>query len=69
MSKNALQGLFPPEIKMYEGPKLKMAIIGSGLTRLSTAVELFDQGHKKKIESMVEDVDENMVEEDDEKIM
>ena len=35
--------LFPPEPEHYRGPKLKVAIIGAGM---STAVELLDQGHE-----------------------
>lgn len=42
----APKGLFPPEPERYRGPKLKVAIIGSGLAGMSTAVELLDQGHE-----------------------
>jgi len=49
MSSKAPKGLFPPEPEKYEGPKLKVAIIGSGLAGLSTAVELLDQGHEVDI--------------------
>ncbi|CAN6197233.1 unnamed protein product [Urochloa humidicola] len=46
MGVNAPKGLFPPEPEHYRGPKLKVAIIGSGLAGMSTAVELLDQGHE-----------------------
>lgn len=49
MSVNAPKGLFPPEPEHYRGPKLKVAIIGSGLAGMSTAVELLDQGHEVDI--------------------
>lgn len=49
MSRKAPKGLFPPEPDKYEGSKLKVAIIGSGLAGLSTAVELLDQGHEVDI--------------------
>lgn len=49
MSKKAPKGLFPSEPQKYEGPKLKVAIIGSGLAGMSTAVELLDQGHEVDI--------------------
>nr|QMU23692.1 zeta-carotene desaturase [Eleocharis dulcis] len=49
MSVNATNGLFPPEPEHYRGPKLKVAIIGSGLAGMSTAVELLDQGHEVDI--------------------
>ncbi|XP_043815084.1 zeta-carotene desaturase, chloroplastic/chromoplastic isoform X2 [Manihot esculenta] len=49
MSVNAPKGLFPPEPERYRGPKLKVAIIGSGLAGMSTAVELLDQGHEVDI--------------------
>ncbi|KAH9302426.1 hypothetical protein KI387_014009, partial [Taxus chinensis] len=49
MSKKAPKGLFPPEPEKYIGPKLKVAIIGSGLAGMSTAVELLDQGHEVDI--------------------
>ncbi|KAF3329542.1 Zeta-carotene desaturase [Carex littledalei] len=49
MSINAPKGLFPPEPENYRGPKLKVAIIGSGLAGMSTAVELLDQGHEVDI--------------------
>ncbi|XP_021773115.1 zeta-carotene desaturase, chloroplastic/chromoplastic-like [Chenopodium quinoa] len=49
MSTNAPKGLFPPEPERYKGPKLKVAIIGSGLAGMSTAVELLDQGHEVDI--------------------
>ncbi|KAK9073627.1 hypothetical protein SSX86_007951 [Deinandra increscens subsp. villosa] len=42
----APKGLFPPEPKHYQGPKLKVAIIGAGLAGMSAAVELLDQGHE-----------------------
>lgn len=42
----APKGLFPPEPVPYNGPKLKVAIIGAGLAGMSTAVELLDQGHE-----------------------
>lgn len=45
MGLNAPKGLFPPEPEHYRGPKLRVAIIGSGLAGMSTAVELLDQGH------------------------
>ncbi|KAK8954135.1 hypothetical protein KSP39_PZI002325 [Platanthera zijinensis] len=45
MGVNAPKGLFPPEPEHYRGPKLRVAIIGSGLAGMSTAVELLDQGH------------------------
>uniref|UniRef100_A0A803KPM8 Zeta-carotene desaturase, chloroplastic/chromoplastic n=1 Tax=Chenopodium quinoa TaxID=63459 RepID=A0A803KPM8_CHEQI len=45
----APKGLFPPEPERYKGPKLKVAIIGSGLAGMSTAVELLDQGHEVDI--------------------
>ena len=32
-----------------DAPKLKVAIVGSGLAGLSTAVELLDQGHEVDI--------------------
>lgn len=43
---SAPKGLFPPEPEKYNGPKLKVAIIGCGLAGMSTAVELLDQGHE-----------------------
>ena len=43
---SAPKGLFPPEPEKYNGPKLKVAIIGAGLAGMSTAVELLDQGHE-----------------------
>ena len=43
---SAPKGLFPPEPEAYTGPKLKVAIIGSGLAGMSTAVELLEQGHE-----------------------
>ena len=43
---SAPKGLFPPEPEQYNGPKLKVAIIGAGLAGMSTAVELLDQGHE-----------------------
>ncbi|KAL5198590.1 hypothetical protein ABZP36_002102 [Zizania latifolia] len=46
MAVNAPKGLFPSEPEHYRGPKLKVAIIGSGLAGMSTAVELLDQGHE-----------------------
>ncbi|KAK9691771.1 hypothetical protein RND81_09G218700 [Saponaria officinalis] len=49
MSTNAPKGLFPPEPRRYNGPKLKVAIIGAGLAGMSTAVELLDQGHEVDI--------------------
>nr|C3VEQ0.1 RecName: Full=Zeta-carotene desaturase, chloroplastic/chromoplastic; Short=OgZDS; AltName: Full=9,9'-di-cis-zeta-carotene desaturase; AltName: Full=Carotene 7,8-desaturase; Flags: Precursor [Oncidium hybrid cultivar]ACP27625.1 carotene desaturase [Oncidium hybrid cultivar] len=49
MSVNAPKGLFPPEPDIYSGPKLRVAIIGSGLAGMSTAVELLDQGHQVDI--------------------
>nr|ALQ56935.1 zeta-carotene-desaturase [Crocus ancyrensis] len=49
MSVNAPKGLFPPEPEHYRGPKLKVAIIGSGLAGMSTAVELLEQGHEVDI--------------------
>ncbi|KAK6163143.1 hypothetical protein DH2020_002984 [Rehmannia glutinosa] len=49
MRVNAPNGLFPPEPKLYRGPKLKVAIIGAGLAGMSTAVELLDQGHEVDI--------------------
>ncbi|XP_020091996.1 zeta-carotene desaturase, chloroplastic/chromoplastic [Ananas comosus] len=49
MSVNAPKGLFPPEPEHYRGPKLRVAIIGSGLAGMSTAVELLDQGHEVDI--------------------
>ncbi|KAK9824324.1 hypothetical protein WJX72_009469 [[Myrmecia] bisecta] len=46
-----LRSLFPPEPpKPAEGaPKLRVAIVGSGLAGLSTAVELLEQGHEVDI--------------------
>ncbi|KAG0602256.1 hypothetical protein M758_10G002200 [Ceratodon purpureus] len=49
MSRKAPKGLFPPEPEAYTGPKLKVAIIGSGLAGMSTAVELLEQGHEVDI--------------------
>ncbi|KAL6513369.1 hypothetical protein OROGR_020855 [Orobanche gracilis] len=49
MGVNAPKGLFPPEPKHYQGPKLKVAIVGAGLAGMSTAVELLDQGHEVDI--------------------
>eukprot|EP00252_Welwitschia_mirabilis_P023958 TRINITY_DN6923_c0_g1_i3.p1 TRINITY_DN6923_c0_g1~~TRINITY_DN6923_c0_g1_i3.p1 ORF type:complete len:568 (-),score=112.75 TRINITY_DN6923_c0_g1_i3:480-2183(-) len=49
MTKKAPKGLFPPEPEKYNGPKLKVAIIGAGLAGMSTAVELLDQGHEVDI--------------------
>ncbi|KAH0458841.1 hypothetical protein IEQ34_011655 [Dendrobium chrysotoxum] len=49
MGVNAPKGLFPPEPEHYRGPKLRVAIIGSGLAGMSTAVELLDQGHQVDI--------------------
>ncbi|GER34587.1 zeta-carotene desaturase, partial [Striga asiatica] len=49
MRVNAPKGLFPPEPEKYQGPKLKVAIIGAGLAGMSTAVELLDQGHEVDI--------------------
>ncbi|KAL3516252.1 hypothetical protein ACH5RR_023154 [Cinchona calisaya] len=49
MRNNAPKGLFPPEPEHYRGPKLKVAIVGSGLAGMSTAVELLDQGHEVDI--------------------
>ncbi|GFZ02856.1 zeta-carotene desaturase [Actinidia rufa] len=49
MSVNAPKGLFPPEPEYYQGPKLKVAIIGAGLAGMSTAVELLDQGHEVQL--------------------
>ncbi|BBN11700.1 zeta-carotene desaturase [Marchantia polymorpha subsp. ruderalis] len=49
MSRAAPKGLFPPEPEKYNGPKLKVAIIGCGLAGMSTAVELLDQGHEVDI--------------------
>jgi NADPH-dependent 2,4-dienoyl-CoA reductase/sulfur reductase-like enzyme len=43
---SAPKGLFPPEPEAYTGPKLKVAVIGSGLAGMSTAVELLEQGHE-----------------------
>ena len=42
-----LRSLFPPENPppVPDAPKLKVAIVGSGLAGLSTAVELLDQGY------------------------
>lgn len=34
---------------LQDAPKLKVAIVGSGLAGLSTAVELLDQGHEVDI--------------------
>lgn len=36
-------------IWLQDAPKLKVAIVGSGLAGLSTAVELLDQGHEVTI--------------------
>eukprot|EP00270_Netrium_digitus_P011423 TRINITY_DN3631_c1_g1_i2.p1 TRINITY_DN3631_c1_g1~~TRINITY_DN3631_c1_g1_i2.p1 ORF type:complete len:639 (-),score=183.87 TRINITY_DN3631_c1_g1_i2:137-2053(-) len=49
MGRAAPKGLFPPEPTPYEGPKLRMAIVGSGLAGMSTAIELLDQGHEVDI--------------------
>jgi len=49
MSKKAPKGLFPPDPEPYNGPKLKVAIIGAGLAGMSTAVELLEQGHEVDI--------------------
>ncbi|GJP47276.1 hypothetical protein CLOM_g6497 [Closterium sp. NIES-68] len=49
MSRAAPKGLFPPEPEKYEGPKLKVAIVGAGLAGMSTAAELLDQGHEVDI--------------------
>ena len=43
---SAPKGLFPDEPEPYLGPKVKVAIIGSGLAGLSTAIELLEQGHE-----------------------
>ncbi|XP_057756288.1 ornithine aminotransferase, mitochondrial-like [Arachis stenosperma] len=40
------KGLFSPEPEHYRGPKLKVAIIGAGLSGISTTVKLLDQGHE-----------------------
>jgi zeta-carotene desaturase len=45
----APKGLFPPDPEPYNGPKLKVAIIGAGLAGMSTAVELLEQGHEVDI--------------------
>ncbi|XLR35421.1 hypothetical protein S83_063321, partial [Arachis hypogaea] len=42
------KGLFSPEPEHYRGPKLKVAIIGAGLSGMSTTVELLDQGHESQ---------------------
>ncbi|XP_057745302.1 ornithine aminotransferase, mitochondrial-like [Arachis stenosperma] len=42
----APKGLFSPEPEHYRGPKLKVAIIGAGLSGISTTVKLLDQGHE-----------------------
>ncbi|OAY72972.1 Zeta-carotene desaturase, chloroplastic/chromoplastic [Ananas comosus] len=42
MSVNAPKGLFPPEPEHYRGPKLRVAIIGSGLAGMSTAVDIYE---------------------------
>lgn len=46
-----LRSLYPDEPVPAPpgGPKLKVAIVGSGLAGLSTAVELLDQGHQVEI--------------------
>ncbi|GMH39931.1 hypothetical protein BSKO_07835 [Bryopsis sp. KO-2023] len=46
-----LKSLFPeePSPPSPNSPKLKVAIVGSGLAGLSTAVELLDQGHEVEI--------------------
>ncbi|GBG83415.1 hypothetical protein CBR_g37129 [Chara braunii] len=49
MRRKAPKGLFPPEPAKYNGPKLRVAIVGSGLAGMSTAVELLDQGHEVDI--------------------
>ena len=43
---SAPKGLFPDEPEPYLGPKVKVAIVGSGLAGLSTAIELLEQGHE-----------------------
>eukprot|EP00271_Cylindrocystis_brebissonii_P003052 TRINITY_DN137_c0_g1_i1.p1 TRINITY_DN137_c0_g1~~TRINITY_DN137_c0_g1_i1.p1 ORF type:complete len:603 (-),score=108.02 TRINITY_DN137_c0_g1_i1:230-2038(-) len=49
MGRQAPKGLFPDEPEKYTGPPLKVAIVGSGLAGLSTAIELLDQGHEVDI--------------------
>ncbi|KAA6422035.1 MAG: zeta-carotene desaturase [Trebouxia sp. A1-2] len=45
-----LKSLFPSEPKVAkDAPKLKVAIVGSGLAGMSTAVELLDQGYEVDI--------------------
>ena len=46
-----LKSLFPdaPPAPAPGAPKLKVAIVGSGLAGLSTAVELLEQGHEVDI--------------------
>ncbi|XLT72019.1 hypothetical protein HN873_028445 [Arachis hypogaea] len=46
MNESAPKGLFSPEPEHYRGPKLKVAIIGAGLSGMSTTVKLLDQGHE-----------------------
>ncbi|QHO20059.1 Protein trichome birefringence-like [Arachis hypogaea] len=48
MNESAPKGLFSPEPEHYRGPKLKVAIIGAGLSGMSTTVELLDQGHESQ---------------------
>ncbi|XLT32578.1 hypothetical protein HN873_063870 [Arachis hypogaea] len=48
LSEPAPKGLFSPEPEHYRGPKLKVAIIGAGLSGMSTTVELLDQGHESQ---------------------
>ncbi|OAY83128.1 Zeta-carotene desaturase, chloroplastic/chromoplastic [Ananas comosus] len=40
--RQAPKGLFPPEPEHYRGPKLRVAIIGSGLAGMSTAVDIYE---------------------------
>ncbi|KAK8968610.1 hypothetical protein KSP40_PGU019348 [Platanthera guangdongensis] len=57
LSSSAPKGLFPPEPEHYRGPKLRVAIIGSGLAGMSTAVELLDQGHMNLLGGSILQVD------------
>lgn len=49
MGRAAPKGLFPPDPSPYQGPPLRVAIVGGGLAGMSTAVELLEQGHQVDI--------------------